>query len=70
MIIMKRFSRFLLIGLMHSSIYLWLLPYVIKPRVSDEILMTATLISTTISIILTVSIIRLPGYLRRIKAKT
>ena len=66
---MKRLLRFLLIGVMHSTIYLWLLPDLIKPRVSEEYTVAATMITSILSIILTVSIVRLPGYLRRIKAE-
>jgi len=59
---MKRIYRFLLIGLLHSSIYLWLLPNIIIPNVSEEKAMIARIITSVISIIITVSIVRLSRF--------
>lgn len=62
---MKRATRIAIIGCLHTSIYLFILPKVLLPLFEGETKAMVRIIISSATIVLTIAIIRVPKYLRK-----
>jgi len=68
--IMKRLTRIVIIGCLHTSMYLFILPKLILPQFDGETKTIVRFIVSALTIALTIAIIRIPKYLsKRAKRK-
>ena len=62
---MKRRTRLLMIGCLHTTVYAILLPQFILPSFEGDNKTTARIITVALTIALTIAIVRIPKFLKK-----